>query len=139
MFDLSRSFRSRIAGDLSLPYIVVPRQFLDTTSNVSSLFEDIASSWLTRISKVIVSPRDDELFCSIFSQKSPHKFSNSDPSNPIISRLTHFKQTFHYKTKKQPILPTTLKTFFTVFQISTKLECTTLNVSNLRHPAELWI
>ena len=64
VFDLSRSFRSRIAGDFSLPYIIVPRQFLDTTSNVSSLFEDIASSWLTRISKVIVSPRDDELFCS---------------------------------------------------------------------------
>ena len=28
-------------------------------------------------------------------KKSPHKFSNTDPSNLIISWLTHFKQTFH--------------------------------------------
>ena len=63
VFNLSRSFISRIAGEFSLPYIIVPRRLLDTTSNLSSLFEDVASSWLTRISKVIVSPRDDELFC----------------------------------------------------------------------------
>ena len=29
------------------------------------------------------------------AKKSPHKFSNTDPSNLIISWLTHFKQTFH--------------------------------------------
>ena len=28
------------------------------------------------------------------AKKSPHKFSNTDPSNLIISWLTHFKQTF---------------------------------------------
>ena len=63
---------------------------------------------------------------AIFSQKSPHKFSNTDPSNLIISRLTHL-QTFSLKTKKQPILQH--KRLFTVLQISTNLGSTTLNAT----------
>ena len=29
---------------------------------------------------------------AIFKQESPHKFSDTDRSNPIISWFTHFKQ-----------------------------------------------
>ena len=40
------------------------------------------------------------------SGKSPlTEFSDTDLSNHIISRFTHFKQPFHHKNKKQPILP----------------------------------
>ena len=57
----------------------------------------------------------------IFLRQSPHKFSNTDPSNLIISRLTHFKQTL------KTTYSTTQKTFFTVFQISPDFKGTPLN------------
>ena len=99
VFDLSRSFRSRIAGDFSLPYIIVPRQFLGSISNVSSLFEDIASSWLTRISKVIVSPRENELFCS------------TDSCNTSVGEIISLKQ----KVKKYKKIHSLLKSERFVF------------------------
>ena len=64
------------------------------------------------------------------SKKSPHKFSNTDPSNLIISKLTHFKQTFPLQNQKTTY-STTLKTFFTVFQISPYFEGTTSNATIL--------
>ena len=64
---------------------------------------------------------------AIFRQKSPHKFSETDPSKFIISRFTHFKQPFSLKNQKTTY-STTVNTFFTVFEISPYLESTTLNV-----------
>ena len=61
VLDLSRGFRNRIAGEVSLPYLIIPRQFHKSTSDLSTLFEDIASSWLSLISKAIATPQDDEL------------------------------------------------------------------------------
>ena len=64
------------------------------------------------------------------AKKSPHKFSNTDPSNLIINKLTHFKQTFSLQTKKNY---STMKTFFTLFQISPNFEGTPLkNISDIR-------
>ena len=37
-------------------------------------------------------------------KKSLHNISDSDPSNLIITRFTHFERPFHQKTQKQPIL-----------------------------------
>ena len=62
---------------------------------------------------------------AIFSQKSPHKFSDTDPSNHIISRFTHFKKPFSPQNQKSTY-STTLKALFTVFQISPYVEGTTL-------------
>ena len=62
VFDLSRGFRNRVAGEISLPYLIIPKQFQESTSDLSSLFEDIASAWLSRINKAMVTPQDDDLF-----------------------------------------------------------------------------
>ena len=79
-------------------------------------------------------------------KKSPHKFSNTDPSNLIISWLTHFKQTFSLKNWKTTYSTTQktfslhfkfhlilkqlpLNTFFTVFQISPYFEGSTRKFS----------
>ena len=40
----------------------------------------------------------------ISGQKSLHIFSDTDPSNHIISKFGHYKQPFAHKTQKQPIL-----------------------------------
>ena len=55
-----------------------------------------------------------------FRQKSPHKFSDTDPSNLNICWFTHFKQLFSLKTEKTTY-STTQKALFAVFQISTNL------------------
>ena len=36
----------------------------------------------------------------IFKQKSPHKFSDTDPSTLIVSRFTHFEQPFSLQNQK---------------------------------------
>ena len=61
-------------------------------------------------------------WCRPFSgKKSPHKFSDTDPSNYIISRFTHPKQPFSLHNQ-ETTYSTTLKAFFTVFQISPYFE-----------------
>ena len=45
------------------------------------------------------------------AKKSPHKFSNTDPSNLIISRLIHLKHTFSLQNQKTTY-SITLKTIF---------------------------
>ena len=40
---------------------------------------------------------------AIFSQSSPIKFSNTDPSNQIVSRFTHFKQPFSLYNQKNKL------------------------------------
>ncbi|KAI6655882.1 Dynein heavy chain 17, axonemal [Oopsacas minuta] len=77
VFDISRSFRHRSSGEFSLPYIIIPKQFHAYTSNLSSLFEDLASCWLTRISKAIVSPQENELFCVLIILLHHLKISKS--------------------------------------------------------------
>ena len=41
---------------------------------------------------------------TIFKQKSPHKFSDTDPSNHLISRSTQFEQPFSLENAKKTIL-----------------------------------
>ena len=41
---------------------------------------------------------------TIFKHRSPHEFSDTDPSNLIISILHTLSNLFHNKTQKQPIL-----------------------------------
>ena len=64
-------------------------------------------------------------------KNSLHKFSNTHPSNLVISKLTHFKQTFSLQNQKTRY-STTLKTFFTEFQISLNFEGTTLEQVDFR-------
>ena len=50
-------------------------------------------------------------------KKSPHKFSETDPSNHIISRFSHFEQPFSLQNQKTPF-STTLKTFFNLISLA---------------------
>ena len=42
---------------------------------------------------------------AIFWEKSPHKFSETDPSNLIIADYAHFEQAFSLQNQNQPISP----------------------------------
>ena len=59
-------------------------------------------------------------------KKSPYNFSNADPSNLIISKLTHFKQTFSLQNKKITY-STTLKAFSLYFKFHLILKELPLN------------
>ena len=61
VFDLTRAFINTLAPDFTLPQIIIPRQFHQSTPNLSSLFEDLASSWLCGIRHALVSPADNFL------------------------------------------------------------------------------
>ena len=54
---------------------------------------------------------------SFSGKQFPQKFPDTDPSNLIISRFTHFEQPFSQQ-KQKITYSTTLTTFSIVFQIS---------------------
>ena len=53
----------------------------------------------------------------ISGKKSPHIFSDTDPSNPIISRFAHFELPFSLQNSKTTNY-VAFKPFFTVFKFS---------------------
>ena len=65
---------------------------------------------------------------AIFWQKSPHKFSDTDPSNLIISKFTHFEQLFSLRNSKTTY-SVPFKPFSTIFHISSKLGCNSDNTT----------
>ena len=67
----------------------------------------------------------------IFKQKSPHKFSDTDPSNLLFADFSHFEQPFSLQNSKtKPILR-----YLSLFPMYLKFQVFLAEVSlnNLQH------
>ena len=96
VFDISRGFRNRIAGEVSLPSLVIPKQFRELTSDISPLLEDIASSWLSRIKKAIATQLEEQLYFDDSNQTSLGEIRSLKQKVKKFSQINNLLKSEHF-------------------------------------------